>query len=253
MSEEIAVIYTTFLRDWLAKKTIISIVKNWKPGFDLFVGDQGREGSETEKEFFDFFIKEAKTWKPLPFDCGVSYARNYLIKAAVEKGIHYCLLTADSIEFIPETVSNLDKGIQLLQNNPSVGILGFDLNNRTPWEYLMDIQNGHFLLKKNDAIEIDPQTGLRIKRCDICRQFFLAKIDTILAVKWDEALKTGEHEDFFWRYKQAGYQVRWTPDIAGNYIDYKPAEYLKYRMRQYSEFRRILFKKYNLSDWVQYC
>ncbi|MDD4980676.1 MAG: hypothetical protein PHC54_05360 [Candidatus Omnitrophica bacterium] len=251
--EEIAIIYTTFLRDWLAKKTIISIVKNWIPGFDLFVGDQGREDSENEREFFDFFIKEAKTWKPLPFDCGVSYARNYLIQAAAGKGLHYCLLTADSIEFIPETITNLDKAVHFLENNPNIGILGFDLNDRIPWEYFMDIQDNRFLLKRNDTIETDPTTGLRIKHCDICRQFFLAKINTILSVKWDEALKTGEHEDFFWRYKQSGHKVCWTPDITANYIDYKPAEYLKYRNRQYNEFREMLFKKHNLNDWVQYC
>ncbi|MDI6729839.1 MAG: hypothetical protein QMD44_13080, partial [Thermodesulfovibrionales bacterium] len=187
------------------------------------------------------------------FDCGVSYARNYLIQAAFKKGIRYCLLTADSIEFIPETVANLAKAINFLQNNPGIGILGFDLKDRTPWEYFMDLKDNHFLLKKNDAIEIDPATGLRIKRCDICRQFFLARIETIVKVKWDEDLKTGEHEDFFWRYKQAGYKVCWTPDIIGNYINYKPAGYVKYRNRQYSEFREILFRKHNLNNWVEYC
>lgn len=250
--EKIAIIYTTFLRDQLAKKTIISIIKNWIPEFDLFVGDQGRETPENEKEFFDFFIREAGTWKPLPFDCGVSYARNILLKQAAGKGIKYCILTADSIAFIPETVANLNKGVQFLEDHPEVGILGFDLKDRAPWEYFLEIKNNSFYLTKTGAIETDPATGLRVKRCDICRQFFLAKIDTILNVQWDEQLKTGEHEDFFWRYKQAGYKVFWTPDICGQYVNDKPAEYVKYRNRQYTEFRRILFRKHNLSNWVEY-
>jgi hypothetical protein len=252
MNDRIAIIYTTFLRDWLAKKTIISIVKNWARNFYLFVGDQGREGTVDEKEFFDSFIIETKIWTKLPFDCGVSFARNELIASAQKLGFNYCLLTADSIVFIPETVNNLGKALQFLESHSDIGILGFDLKDRVSWEYFMDIKNNSFVLTKNDIIEIDPETGLRFKHCDICRQFFLAKIDIISSVKWDEQFKTGEHEDFFWRYKQAGHKVCWTPDISGQYIDYKPAEYLRYRNRQYQEFRQLLLKKYNLNDWVQY-
>lgn len=249
MNDRIAIIYTTFLRDWLAKKTIESIVTHWKEGLYLFIADQGREN---EKEFFNFFLPEPSRWMRLPFDCGVSHARNELITQAKLSNFDYCLLMADSIAFIPETINNLDKAVQFLKGHPEVGILGFDLKNRVPWEYFMDIQNNCFQLKKNDLIETDPATGIRFKHCDICRQFFLAKTDTILSIKWDEELKTGEHEDFFWRYKQAGYKVCWTPDISGQYIDYKPAEYLRYRNRQYNEFRDILFRKHRLNNWVEY-
>lgn len=248
MNDYIAIIYTTFLRDPLFKKTIQSIFDNWQSNFLLLIGDQNKKESSNVA-----LTKSPAYWLSLPFDCGISYARNKLIEQAAAFGIKYCLLTADSIEFTLDTICNLNNGLQFLKNNPDIGILGFDLDNRVPWEYFMDIQNNRFMLKKNDVIEIDPATGLRIKRCDICRQFFLAKINTILDVKWDENLKTGEHEDFFWRYKQAGHKVCWTPDITGNYIDFKPAEYTKYRNRQYNEFRDKLFKKYNLNDWVEYC
>lgn len=253
MKEEIAIIYTTFLRDWLFNQTVRSISDNCKENnFLLLIGDQGRDGG-IYQSVTGSPVKMRHIWTNQPFDCGVSFSRNNLIATAHELGIKYCLLTADSIKFIPETVNNLNRAVQFLENSPDIGILGFDLKDRVPWEYFMDIQNNRFMLKKNSLIETDPSTGLRIKRCDICRQFFLGKIDTILSVKWDEQLKTGEHEDFFWRYKQSGYKVCWTPDITAQYIDYKPAEYLKYRMRQYNEFREILFKKHNLNDWVQYC
>jgi hypothetical protein len=254
VNEKIAIIYTTFLRDWLVKKTIISIFKNWQYRFTLFIGDQGREDY---KEFLDSFKisalkKEGILWATQTYDCGVSLSRNDLIDQAAYLKFKYCLLTADSIQFIPETVNNLDKAVQFLENHSEVGILGFDLKDRIPWEYFMDIKNNSFLLTKTGPIETDPVTGLHFKRCDICRQFFLTKIDSILAVKWDEQLKTGDHEDFFWRYKQAGYKVCWTPDISGQYIDYKPEEYLRYRNRQYKEFRKILFKKHNLNNWIEY-
>jgi GT2 family glycosyltransferase len=244
---KIAVIYTTFLRDILFLRTFKSISLYWAG--PLFIGDQGRENGF---KYAPSAPRPGLTYLTLPFDCGVSYARNRLIELADQSGFEYIILSADSIEFTRDTVSNMDKGVQFLDSHPEVGILGFDLNNRAPWEYFMDIQNSSFLLTKNPVIEADPGTGLRIKRCDICRQIFLAKTETILKVKWDEALKTGEHEDFFWRYKQAGYKVCFTPDIACDYVDYKPADYLKYRERQYKEFRNILFAKYKLNSWVTY-
>lgn len=255
MDKKIAIIYTTFLRDKLVTITLKSILPFLSKDIFLFVGDQGRDSEEpiSASVLLSFAEIPEALWINLPFDCGVSYARNYLIKQAAEMGFKYCLLTADSIEFIPETITNLDKGIQFLENNPDIGILGFDLKDRVPWEFFLDIQDCKFILTKNDwADSLDEKTGLRIKHCDICRQFFLAQIDTILKVKWDEQFKTGEHEDFFWRYKQAGYKVAWTPDISGQYISSKPPEYLKFRNRQYGEFRQLLFKKHNLNDWVEY-
>jgi GT2 family glycosyltransferase len=250
MDDRIAIIYTTFLRIELAKKTLTSIFKCIPKNMYLFLGDQCRGQIEGSKDFSP--ANKTFYWIDLPFDCGISFARNRLIEAAKSYGIEYCLLTADSIEFIPQTVEKLNLAVDFFKSYRDVGILGFDLYDRVPWEYFMDIQDMRFVLTKTGDLEIDPKTGLRIKRCDICRQFFLAKIETILAVKWDEAFKTGEHEDFFWRYKQSGFKVCWTPDIVGKYINDKPEEYLKYRNRQYNEFRQMLFKKHGLNDWVEY-
>lgn len=247
MMPNIAIIYTTFLRDELFQQTIQSIYDVWQDNFILLIGDQNTRLSYPIPR-----MRDPTHWYPLPFDCGVSYARNYLIQAASQVSADFCLLTADSIAFTLDTVCKLKEGIRFLAHHPETGILGFDLKDRTPWEYNMNIKNNSFLLSNAGPLETDPLTGLRFKYCDICRQFFLAKIDTLLSVKWDERLKTGEHEDFFWRYKLAGYKVCWTPDITGQYIDYKPPEYVKYRNRQYTEFRKVLFNKYHLNNWVEY-
>lgn len=252
----IAIIYTTFLRDALFQQTIQSILglrEEKQISFVLLIGDQNLRGPQLSQQLlYKNYIRVNITHFFLPFDCGVSFARNYLMQYASHLGISYCLLTADSIAFTTETINRLPAAIQFLQNHPKAGILGFDLKDRVPWEYNMDIRNNSFFISKPGPLQTDPLTGLRFNYCDICRQFFLAKTDTLLSVKWDEQLKIGEHEDFFWRYKLAGHKVCWTPDITGQYIDYKPAEYVKYRNRQYTEFRQILFNKYRLNNWVEY-
>lgn len=251
MQAKIAIIYTTFLRDELTKKTIKSITDNWCDDFLLLIADQGYWFKEP------FFFKKLYPGKAieyikLPFDCGVSLARNVLVQEAMNSGIKYCILTADSIEFTPETVKKLDSAIDFLDEIYEAGILGFDLNNRIPWEYDMELGENDFILTKNTVIDEDETTGLSVKKCDICRQFFIAKTEALHQVRWDNDLKTADHEDFFWRFKQAGYGVYWTSDIGGNYIDCKPQEYAIYRKRMYREFKKVLQRKYNITGWVIY-
>ena len=251
MKPKIAIIYTTFLREELARETLKSITDNWRDDFVLLIADQG-DSSKKPFYFEKLYPGKAIGYNKLPFDCGVSLARNMLVQEAMDRGIKYCILTADSIEFTPETVKKLNLAIDFLESIYKVGILGFDLNNRIPWEYDMELGKEDFILTKNTITYKDETTGLSVKKCDICRQFFIAKTEALQQVRWDNDLKTADHEDFFWRFKQAGYGVFWTPDISGNYIDCKPPEYAIYRKRMYKEFRKILQKKYNITGWVIY-
>lgn len=244
---KIGIIYTTFLRDGLMFQTIKSILDNWYKDFILLVGDQGPP--DPQKLFFCQDSSKVKYFI-LPFDCGLSYARNYLIRRASAFNCEYSIVTADSIQFIPETIKKLDNAINFMNSYPNIGILGFDLRNRIPWEFNMDLKEGRFILTKSNITHYS--NGLITKECDICRNFFLARTEALLNIQWDYALKLFEHEDFFWRFKQSHWKVRWTPDIVGQYLNEKSEEYLQYRQRMYSEFRSILFKKYNLNEWVEY-
>ncbi len=255
MSFKIAIIYTTFLRDELMERTIKSIFNNWHDDFVLLIGDQGHPQKQFSRDEIDIMSSKGRCeYIMLPFDCGLSQARNILVEKAVIMGLQYSLITADSIEFISMTITKLDMAIKFLNSMPDAGILGFDLKNRIPWEFFMDLDKDEFIFKKAIQMRRDITTNLSIKNCDICRNFFIAKTRILQEVKWDNDLKLCEHEDFFWRYKKTGYKVYWTPDIIGNYIDYKPIEYFQYRQRMYSEkaFRGRLKRKYNLTGWVKY-
>ncbi len=248
--EKIGIVYTTFLRPELARQTLETIKRNWHPAFKLFVGEQLNEAVAKEVILLDGF--PAVDLNYFPFDSGVSLVRNALIEKMAGERIQYCLVTADSIAFTQHTVARLDAAVAFLEAHPEVGILGFDLADRVAWEWYMELKNQRFVLTRTPDVALDEASGLCVKPCDICRQFFLARVDAILKVKWDEAFKTGDHEDFFWRFKASGYKVYWTPDISGQYIHNRPPEYERYRTRQYTQFMKLLFKKYNLTDWVEY-
>ena len=252
MNPKIGVIYTSFLRDELMKRTLQSIVNNWHEDFVVLIGDQ----RDSVPPLFNTAITEMRkkgliNYFMLPFDCGLSRSRNFLVEQAAKFGLEYCLITADSIEFTPETIERMDDVKQYLKNSQT-GILGFNIKNKVSWEYFMDLKEGKFILTNNFNDYLDLQTRLVLKDCDICRNFFLAKTEILLKVQWDNELKLCEHEDFFWRIKQAGYKVKWTPNVSGSYIDFKPPNYLEYRMRIYKEFMKLLQMKYKLNGWVEY-
>lgn len=257
MRKRIAIIYTTFLRDQLMFKTLESIKKHWRTDFYLLVGDQNPD--EFKRSWVRNVFSDADSiYAPMMFDCGVSKARNDLINLAKIATIPYCLITADSIAFTEKTVEKLDAAIDFMQNYDGLysdrepGIVGFDLENRTPWEWRMDIREGAFWLSPLSGHSYYHKDDLLFQPCDICRQFFIAKTSVFDSCLWDPQLKTGDHEDFFWRFKKTPYRVWWTSDISGRYINSKPQEYLEYRNRQYREFRGVLLKKYGLSEWARY-
>lgn len=241
MAEKIALIYTTFLRPALARETIASIVKYRPPDSMLFIGDQSRDAQILHRDWIRSYA--------LPFDCGLSAARNLLVKKASEQGFEYCLVTADSIKFTDQTVA-LQSVIEFLSSRPDYGIVGFGLLNRTPWEFLLDIRDGRFLL--SPASQTAEFKGISYGQCDICRNFFLAKTKALLEVGWDNELKLAEHEDFFYRFKQAGWKTFFTKQVQAEYIISKPIEYLAFRNRMYQEFRNKLMQKHRLTGWIDF-
>ena len=176
---KIAIIYTTFLRPDLARETLLSI-RGHKEHL-ILVGDQGDEDNKNHIIVNQRFEYTNRIDISLPFDCGVSFARNELIKTANKLKYEYCIITADSIrftndgtyfKFLPHrAIPKIELAIQYLDSQPTVGILGFDLSGRVPWEYNMDIADGKFILTKAGELEVDQLTGLRVRKCDICRQF----------------------------------------------------------------------------------
>lgn len=229
----IAIIYTTFLRDDLANKTTQSIYDYWND-YILLIGNQNK------KDMIGSFH--------LPFDCGLSYARNYLVQEAKKLRCDYCLVTADSIEFTDKY--NFTPIIDFMETN-NVDKVGFKLDNRISWEYDMALIPGQYFELSKPSAEPIIYKGIKYQKVDICKNFFLAKTQTLLDIPWDNNLKLSEHEDHCYRLRQARCSTYVTDYISANYIDDKSPEYLKYRSRMYGEYRKLLLQKYGIKSWVK--
>ena len=154
----------------------------------------------------------------------------------------FCFLTADSIKFTNKYY--LEPYLEFLKSEEKNGVVGFDIENRIPWEGYMQKTNAFEITPSKDFINFD---YLRLKQVDICRNFFLAKTIVLYLNKWDENLKLCEHEDWAWRLKtETSYKVFYSALIRGYYINDKPDQYLKLRNRCYQEFKKFLLKKWNI-------
>jgi GT2 family glycosyltransferase len=244
--DRIAILYTTFLRDELMAHTVKSIQDNWQNNYTLLIADQGYPRVEKLKAYNQ--PKNNTYYVILPFDCGLSEARNFLVECASQLKIKYCLLTADSIAFMAKY--DFEPIIAKFESDPSIAIIGLNLKDRVPWEGNLDIVNGSFRFTK-----VMP-SGEPYTQSDICRNFFIARTEALLANPWDKHLKLCEHEDFFWRLKTGGYKnnkVLFTPQIKAQYIKaYSTPEYQLHRQRLYGEFKQKLLAKYNLRTWMTY-
>jgi len=266
---KIAIIIPTIHRDEILMETINSILDNYQDNWVILIGDQNKEEdwSFEKSSFYHSACAEAHTAlrnqdrikvHHLPYDCGLSHARNELVKLANNLDIKYCLIGADSIKFT-ESMKSINYLIKYLNYSPdfNIDLLGLEVQERISWEAWLDLQDSFIL----DFIEKNPIEGLldrycknniTIWNCDIVRNFFLATTKSLLEVKWDNNLKMMEHEDFFWRYKQTGYKVGWTNYSSGKYSPGIDIEYKKIRAKNMNISKEELKQKYNLKSWVQY-
>ena len=75
-------------------------------------------------------------------------------------------------------------------------------------------------------------TGNETVPMQIVLNFLAARTQVLRDNPWDNELKMGEHEDFFWRARQAGVQVGYCPQaVALHMKDPTPSHYTEHRNR----------------------
>jgi len=243
MNNSIAILYTTFERAELSKTTLQSIYPYLSsPNIILLVADQSKTPYSTTYGTTNSFVYN------LPYDCGLSAARNFLVQQANKLGCEFVILTADSIEF--KQGYNFQPYIDFLNSNPNYGIVGFKLNNKPCWEFNMNLVDKAFELTPSK--EFIAYENIKYQKVDICRNFFLAKTQVLLDCKWDENLKLCEHEPHSWDLKTTtNWKVFYTESLEANYIKQKEGEYKKLRLRANFEYGSMAKMKYGLTQLVR--
>jgi hypothetical protein len=247
---KIAILITTFLRDRLLYKTLQTIVDNYTKDCIILIADQGYEDSEKNVTIDYYKSQIPLEYYRLSFFCGISAARNFLVAKAKEKNIPYCLLGADSIQFIDSY--NFNSAIEFLELDLNNGVIGFNLLNYATWRGTINL-----IPKQYFYVDIPNQVPIQYKELSItpvemCSNFFLAKTDTLIENKWDDELKLMEFEDFFWRLKtNTKYKIFFTANIRGRYVPNRTNEYNEYRKLANTQFNKLVCQKYGLIRWVK--
>lgn len=248
MDNRIAIILTSIERPQALKKSVESILAVWKENWILMIGLQDDYRSESvliaSKFQEDNSDKNIRLYD-LGYNCGISKARNELINKARLLYCEYVLLTADSITF-DESMKDISKFLPF-----SFDLIGLGLKNRIKWEANLNLIEGQCF--ELDFIEPSGDRETTVVQCDIVRNFWIAKTESLVKVPYDENLIMCEHEDFFWRAKQQGLVVGCTNLCSGTYNKRtNTPEYDKIRATNFRIGMQRLKDKYQLKSWVSY-
>ena len=246
---KIAIIVTTFCRDSLLKEAVASMEKYAPENAIILIADQGCKYKK------DFLAKTEEYKRPkvryynLPFDCGLSASRNFLVDKAQELGCNYCVIASDAMIFTEKT-KDIDKLIQYMDKYDCIGC---NLNKSeiywTGWISLIPGQS--FCLDFIDRSKIcNAPNG--IFDCSIIHNFFIAKTESLLKVRWDETLKLGEHEDFFYRYTLEGFKTGWTANVSCDRVKSREGQHGLYRQKNWNEGIQKLKEKWGIKSWITY-
>lgn len=248
MNNKVAIIVTTMLRDELLEKCIDAMLANLPENATIFVADQGRT-NEQKSLYYNGRSLRHLYYYTLPYNCGLSYGRNFLVNKAHELGYDFCLIASDSMIFNEKT-KDLSGAMKEIAEH-RFDLVGLHLNGAAIYwvGWLTLVPGKYFELDFIDRSKTS--TGrLNLFDCSSCHNFFIATTASLLAVKWDDNLKLAEHEDFFYRYTQAGYKCAWTPDISCDYFKTRFGKHALIRQMNWNESLIKLLHKYRINQWI---
>ncbi len=257
-NSDITIIIKTFNR----KESLIKMLKSIRDSnikYPIAIADDSEV--PYKDEVLSMFPDMKITYYVLPFDSGLSYGRNFLLKNI---DTELFLLCDDDFCFDKRT--NIERAKELLDKY-SVDILSGAIYNffkvsSTIDKILMYTQHiyskgflqtyvGKFILEpRKVTINIKTRVRDEFSYADTVHNFFLGRKTPILKMGgWDETLKLYEHEEFFLRAKSNALMVAHSGAWGVRHYPVITKHYAKYRFR--SPELLYLFNKFNVDEWVQ--
>lgn len=249
---EVTLIIKTLDRYNCLKPLLKSIFKYYPNQKVLIADDSKKSCKEQIKK--DFKGKDIQVFE-LPYDCGLSYGRNYLVNHVKTK--YFCLLDDD---FMFDEQTNLELALSIIKEK-KLDILGGHIRNykirknlfdriiylgelitkyTIPSNYIGEFILEDKILKCNYKVKEFPD----YTKTDIVLNFFIAKTKTILEKNlWDEELKLQEHTAFFYKAKLNKLKIGYTNKFSVRHCPVQEKKYKKKRTRNYSQ---LFLQKYNL-------
>lgn len=239
------ILVTTFLRPEMLEITLASYIKFKPDNVNILIADQSpKENFEVIQKFKDKII-----YYELPFDCGISYARNFLVEKNLNLEIPYCLLIDDSVLF--DKYYDFDTILKYMVDYDAVKV-GFHIKRSIAWEGdLTYVPGVHFILDAPKRPSVIDFNGLEYIPVDITRNNFLATTESLYNIPWCSELKLCEHEDNAYRYKEK-YKNRifYSKYISFDYLKIRNEKYNEYRNRCYTVYLKKLREIYKMTGWI---
>jgi len=214
-------IITTIDRYELLQELLDSIF-TFYPFAKVTVADQSKE---IDTELYNNWARHDLRVLPLPYDCGLSAARNILVK---ETDLPYKLLLEDDFLFTADT--KVEKLLELMEVADIAGGGVYRNGTRLSFEFNFK-REGDTIYQIPDGDDWTEHKGVHYKRTGCVLNFALFKRSVFDNIQWNSKLKLIEHQHFFYRVKNP---IVFTNDvkIVDNKKEKTP-EYRQLRNREY--------------------
>lgn len=255
MAEDVAIAFATINRPYVVQRLIRSIRRHY-PQIPIYVADQSRH---IPRDMCDFYAGNGVTLLRMPYDCGVTVARNALVAAMQEE---FFLLCDDDFIFNEHTDFALPTAF--LRGYQDFGVVG---------GHLRDLHDGKFSSRHWELnLYLDPQKNLltalpisifapsfvayrghRFFVCDAVMNFALFRRSMFAeGAGWDPRFKSnGEHEDFFLNLKQnTRFRVAYFPGLTADH--HHPSNHGYSRLRLRNLGWKLFFDKWGITQYLDY-
>ncbi len=230
---DFAYVCVNLLRPEETKKTIISL-KAYCPNCKIYIADQ----DDPSADMFNFYEQYNVEYYFIPFDCGLSYARNFLIKKIEEPYIMW----GDN-DFVFDKENNIYKAIDLLKSKKNIGVVGGSVykdEKMLHYERILMYDKEHGILvyiplELTDPIEYKHKRA-EYYYCDLTFNYAIARREVFdnKKIRWNENVKVRyEHSDLFLKLKlYSEYDIVYFPNMKVNHVHLDTDRYKNYRNRK---------------------
>jgi len=215
-------------------KTLDSIEKYFPYSYKLYIADDSGVSDEKEYRYQQLEI-QGHTVIRLPFNSGLSYGRNEIIRRVKEE---YILMMDDDIQLVDS--DSIKKMKQVLDSTDDIGLCAGIIyqENGEPFGghaysrgLVLEIDKG-ILFRHRSMGKLAKADDVLYNYADQVVNFFLAKRAIFKKVTWDNRIKIEyEHMDFFLNLKQTKWKVAVCLDTNANHTHQLKLDpiYIQYR------------------------
>lgn len=207
---KVAIGIKTFMREETLFKTLDSIEKYFPYPYKIYIADDSGISDEKEYRYQQLEIQD-HTIIRLPFNSGLSFGRNEIIKRVKEE---YILMMDDDIRLIDS--DSIKKMKQVLDSADDIGLCagmiyqenGEPFGGRAYSKGLMLEVDQGVLFRHKSTGKLAKADGVLYNYADQVVNFFIAKQAIFKKVTWDNRIKIEfEHMDFFLNLKRTKWKV----------------------------------------------